>query len=163
MEVNNYVSPIYSGKDVSTVNKSSKDSLGIDDFLKLLSAQLANQDMMNPSSDTEFIAQLAQFSSLQAMDSLAKMCTINQSTDLVGKKVVVSKYNKDNSLVTVEGIVDKVTLFKGTPMLVINGEEYEYANVMEIKASAEEETADDSDKKDPSDSNSDSNNATDEV
>ena len=42
-----------------------EQTLGLQDFLKLMVAQLQNQDMMNPTSDTEFIAQLAQFSSLQ--------------------------------------------------------------------------------------------------
>ncbi|QSX07197.1 flagellar hook capping protein [Sedimentibacter sp. zth1] len=152
MEIKDYVSPIYNTSGLSQSNstkKSDKSSLGIDDFLTLLAAQLANQDMMNPSSDTEFIAQLAQFSSLQAMDSMAKMTTMNQSTNLVGKNVIVAKYDSNNKLVTEEGIVEKVTLSSGMPKLYVNGNEYEYSNVMEIKKVQEiEETEPDSDKTD---------------
>ncbi len=133
MQVNDYVSPLYTGREANYAKKSGTSTLGMDDFLKLLAAQLANQDMMNPSSDTEFIAQMAQFSSLQSMDSLAKMTMMNQSTALVGKTVVVATYDKNNKLETAEGVVEKVTLFGSEPVIVVNGKEYLYSNVMEIK------------------------------
>lgn len=133
MEINNYVSPLYKGQGANVNNTKDSSSLGMDDFLKLLAAQLANQDMMNPSTDTEFIAQMAQFSSLQSMDALAKMTSFNQSTALVGKKVVVATYDKTGKLVTDEGIVEKVNLFGNEPTIVVNGKEYAYSNVMEIR------------------------------
>ena len=140
MEINNYVSPLYTSTSSTSTSKSSDSStLGMDDFLKLLAAQLANQDMMNPSSDTEFIAQMAQFSSLQSMDSLAKMASFNQSTALVGKSVVVASYDRNNMLVTDEGIVEKVNLFGTEPSIIVNGKEYIYSNVMEIRNTIVEE------------------------
>ena len=45
----------------------SAKNLGKDEFLNLLVTQLQYQDPLNPSSDTEFIAQMAQFSSLEQM------------------------------------------------------------------------------------------------
>ena len=49
---------------------ASNDNLDMQDFLNLIVAQMANQDPMSPMENTEFISQMAQFSSLQAMTDL---------------------------------------------------------------------------------------------
>jgi len=68
--------------------------LGKDAFLKLLTAQLANQDPMQPMDDKEFITQLAQFSSLEQMQSMntnietmTKNQTLGQAVNLIGKTI----------------------------------------------------------------------------
>ena len=60
------------------------------DFLNLLVAQITNQDALNPMDNTEFIAQMAQFSTLQAMTDLTEMALQGQATSLLGKNVVVA-------------------------------------------------------------------------
>ena len=83
-------------------------TMGKHDFLMLLSAQLRYQDPLNPQSDSEFAAQLAQFSSLEQMqnmnETLSAMASY-QSYSLVGKYVVASAYI-DNVLSDIPGIVD---------------------------------------------------------
>ncbi|EMK05485.1 flagellar hook assembly scaffolding protein [Leptospira kirschneri] len=70
--------------------RSSVKSLGKDDFLKLLITQLSSQDPTNPVKDQDFIAQMAQFSSLEQMNNISngiqKMGN-RQSFSLVGKLV----------------------------------------------------------------------------
>lgn len=80
MEVNkNYTEYIYKFKDQE--NKKTEDKrnndLDKDAFLRLLTTQLANQDPLNPMEDREFIAQLAQFSSLEQMQNLNKTFSDN--------------------------------------------------------------------------------------
>lgn len=67
------ISGIDTGYTNPAATTGSKDaSMGKEDFLKLLVAQLQNQDPMNPSDPTEFTAQLAQFSQLEQLTNVNK-------------------------------------------------------------------------------------------
>jgi flagellar basal-body rod modification protein FlgD len=89
-----------SSQTSSTQKTQDKSVMGKDDFLKLLVAQLKNQDPLNPADSTAFTAQLAQFSSLEQLqninDSLAgfksSQSTTNniQSADFIGKTVTAT-------------------------------------------------------------------------
>lgn len=56
----------------SAQTKKSADSLGIDDFLTLMTTQLKNQDPLKPLEGTEFVSQLAQFGSVSGIQSMQK-------------------------------------------------------------------------------------------
>ncbi|MCQ4921791.1 hypothetical protein NE686_01720 [Tissierella carlieri] len=80
MEVNkNYTEYIYKFKDQENkkIEDKRNNDLDKDAFLRLLTTQLANQDPLNPMEDREFIAQLAQFSSLEQMQNLNKTFSDN--------------------------------------------------------------------------------------
>lgn len=80
-------------------------SLGKDEFLQLLVTQMQYQDPLNPTSDTEFIAQMAQFSSLEQMQNLNTTFSKFRAYELVGKDVV-----GDINGVTVEGVVEAIRM-----------------------------------------------------
>ena len=84
-----------------------KTTLGKDDFLKLLMVQLTNQDPLKPMEDKEFIAQMAQFSTLEQITNMAKeMSTLNKinSYSLLGKKVKFHYYDEGDQEGTVTGV-----------------------------------------------------------
>jgi len=142
MEINAYNSSygVNSSNNINNLkDKNGSESLGMQDFLNLLVAQMTNQDAMNPMENTEFISQMAQFSSLQAMSDLTKMSVQGQVSSLIGKNVVVADYNNNGELEVQEGIVQKVTLHSGEAKLVVNDMEFDYSNVMEIKAEEQKE------------------------
>ena len=109
--------------------KGAKANAALDknDFLKILITQLSHQDPTQPMDDKAFIAQMAQFSSLEQMtnmsDGLAKVATLvakSQAVGLLGNAVDIA-----NGGETVTGIVEAVTA-GDYPQLLVNGQYYDY-------------------------------------
>ena len=90
----------YSSYASDSETNSDISSLDKDDFLTLLIAQLKNQDPLNPIDNTEFIAQLAQFSSLEQMtlvnENLDEMLESNTDmTDVVSNAMLINYIGKN--------------------------------------------------------------------
>lgn len=62
-------------------------------FLKILTAELTNQDPMNAKDSTAYVSQLAQFTSLEQMTNLNNTMSFNSATNLVGKTVALDVYD----------------------------------------------------------------------
>jgi flagellar basal-body rod modification protein FlgD len=104
--------------------KVDNGSLGKDQFLKLFVAQLQHQDPMNPMNDSEFMAQMASFSTLEQVTNLASAnermaasLTSNSAVGLIGR--TVSYVDANDEIRT--GKVDKVTTAGGKPLLTVDG------------------------------------------
>lgn len=112
--------------------KTDGSSLDMQDFLNLLTAQLSNQDVMNPSTDTDFIAQMAQFSSLQAMQTLTELTYAQYGTSMVGKNVLIASYDKAGNITQETGVISHVKLMGGKVSVTVNGKDYDMSAVMDI-------------------------------
>lgn len=116
-----------------TVNgRKASNELGKDDFLKILIAQLSNQDPTSPLENTEFIAQMAQFSSLEQMTNMSqsfeKMSAFVNSSEaqsMIGRTVEI-----DLGDTSAKGMVEAAT--RGAqPQVLVNGM---YYSMDQIKA-----------------------------
>lgn len=96
--------------------------LGKDDFLKILVAQLQNQDPTQPMDNSQFISQMAQFSSLEQMQQLNATFSYSQAYSLLGKSVSAQVTDSDGNVKTISGPVSGVTTIGGVPYLNINGD-----------------------------------------
>jgi len=126
----------YTGK-VSNFNKKKPPSskLGKDEFLQLLVAQMQYQDPLEPTSNTEYIAQLATFSQVEQLQNLNTAYTNTQAYTLVGQTVTVTSQNDSTgNASTVEGVVDFVQMKDGEAYLSIDGHLYPATDVSVIKS-----------------------------
>lgn len=67
-------------------------------FLKILSAELSNQDPQNAKDGTEFVAQMAQFAGLEQMANLNSSMRLTGANSLIGKEVTLRKYDDNGNL-----------------------------------------------------------------
>ncbi|MCL2480948.1 MAG: flagellar hook assembly protein FlgD [Spirochaetaceae bacterium] len=114
--------------------RASKNQLDKDDFLKILITQLTHQDPTKPMEDREFIAQMAQFSSLEQMTNMSKefakmqnVIASNQAISLIGKTVQVTDGEQ-----VITGKVEEVSGYE-YPQLLVNGKYYDMSRIEKIR------------------------------
>ena len=88
--------------------KKSGSTMDKDAFLGLLVAQMKYQDPLEPTSNTEFVAQYAQFSSLEQMQNMSATLELSRASSLVGQVVSVNTTDSYGQAATIEGKVDYV-------------------------------------------------------
>lgn len=106
--------------------------LGKEDFLLLLVTQMQYQDPLEPTDNTQFVAQLAQFSALEQMSNLNQTVSNNSAYALVGQEVLVRQTSSTGDVQEVQGTVQKVTLKNGEAYVTIEGQDYSYEDVVQV-------------------------------
>ncbi len=129
--------------------KTGQGNLGKDDFMKLLIAQLQNQDPTNPMKDSDFIAQMAQFSSLEQTMNLSKafekfaesqnQSQLIQYNSFVGKEIkwhiAAEKPDEDGKPVITEGTgkINSIKYVNGSVIFTMaDGQELSPGNITEV-------------------------------
>ena len=130
---------------------SENDELGQDQFLALMVEQMRNQDFMNPTDNSEYIAQMAQFSMVQQIQQMNYYTNATYATSLVGKTVKLGTVNQaTGDIVTSTGIVSGVGLNGTSFEITVGGKSYQLENIMEVLSGniAADTTQDKTDKED---------------
>ena len=130
-------SPYFGAADAtgSTAATSSTDQVNKDVFLKLMVAQLKNQDPMNPTDSSQFLAQTAQFTSLEKLDAVAQQTAqaltaqmAFGASGLVGRSVTYTGADDTEQ----SGVVDSVRFTPNGPVLGIGGAEVTLGDVVTV-------------------------------
>lgn len=130
---------------MSTSSASSLSSeISMQNFLTLFVTQLQNQNPLDPTDNTQFMSQLAQFSTLEQAQQQTKflsnissigsaslqMDQISLASAFIGKTI---KYSASSSSETLSGVVEGVKLEKdGTVSFIIGGESVSMSNFIEV-------------------------------
>lgn len=101
---------IVDGKQTSAIKDAVKSGSTMDKqaFLNLLVAQMKYQDPLQPTSNTEFIAQYAQFSSLEQMQNMSATLELSRASGMVGNIVSVNTKDSYGNMREIQGHVDYV-------------------------------------------------------
>ncbi len=134
-------------REVNTFNKTLASGkmakpggvMGKDEFLKILITQLSHQDPIQPMEDKEFIAQMAQFSSLEqitnmseGMGRVAELLAKSQALGLLGQNVNVMDGEQ-----SITGTVEEVS-GGDFPQVMVNGNYYDFSQVKSVRKSLKE-------------------------
>ena len=112
-------------KDLFTEKKN--DLITMDSFYQLLVAEMQNQDPLEPTSNTEFISQMASFTALQSQQDTQKTQLQNYANSLVGKTVTVTSPTGE----AITGTVDYVT-YGDSPQVSVNGTKYGLSSIKQM-------------------------------
>ena len=148
------ISGISSNDPAFGTASAPSSAFGRDTFMTLLVEQLKNQDPLNPTTNEQFVAELANFSSLEEMQRLnenllgmvvlqqsnALLAQLTESAGLIGKTV---RYFDLASQTIKEGQVDSVKLEDGLAQLNIGGLDVPLGNVTEVLGDTQADTTTD--------------------
>lgn len=144
---NDYYLQAVNGQKI--VSSGDNSSLGKDAFMKILIAQLQNQDPTNPMNDREFIAQMAQFSSLEQMQNMTKavesLLASQRETQLMAYTTFIGKEVKWHELTDEvdekgvpialdgKGVIKELKFINGEPIFVLeDGKELTAGNISSV-------------------------------
>lgn len=122
------VAAVENGKIVETASQNSlknksasgTDGMDKDTFLQLLVAQMKYQDPLEPTSNTEYISQYAQFSQVEQMQNMAASTDLARASSLVGQEVYIKTTASNGETKYVQGKVDYVVFENGEAYLSID-------------------------------------------
>lgn len=116
----------------ATGTAKSQSTLDSEAFMRLMVAQLANQNPLSPMDDTQFYAQMAQLGTVQGIDDMKKAMQVSEASSLLGKTVTanVTMSSADLSYnTTVSGTVTKLSNNNGSYTLSVKDAKGNYWDV----------------------------------
>ena len=110
---------------------STSELVNSETFLSLLVAEMTNQDPLEPTSNTEFITQMAQFTQLTYAQDSSTYAKANYASSLVGKTVTASMMD-GGQLVTKTGVVEKVVKNGDDYTVYIDGKGFDISKISSV-------------------------------
>lgn len=125
-------------KNINAVftDKTDNSAMEASDFIKLMVAQMQNQDFTKPADTSDMLNQIATMSNMQKMQEMATYSKMNYAMSLVGKVVTASRFNVSGSLDTTTGMVEKMSIVDNEYVFYIGEKRYTLPQIMEVSTGA---------------------------
>ena len=139
----NEISGVISGLGETSSSDSNKSVLSQDDFLKIMIAELTNQDPLEPLDNSEFLNQLTQIQTLEATTRLSdgiQSLILGQQITTAGVLIGRGVIGVDATGAPVEGIVDRIILQDGEVLLGVGDSTLPIGNVRQVNGAVETES-----------------------
>jgi flagellar basal-body rod modification protein FlgD len=145
MSVINSITGSNAATATTTAASTTTAAMGKDDFLKMLIAQLKNQDPTNPQQGAEFAAQLAQFSSVEQLTNVntalksQNQNSLNlmnaQAINLIGKEITAQTAAGTDGTpgAVITGPVTAVSFKDQTASLTVNGKDIPFTALLSVR------------------------------
>lgn len=117
---------------LSTKGTDKNSGMDKDAFLQLLVAQMKYQDPLEPTSNTEYISQYAQFSQVEALNNMSTTMELSRYSSYVGKEVVIQSTDASGKTTETRGFVDYVTFEEGKAYFSIEGNLYKAEDMVTV-------------------------------
>jgi len=122
-------------KDIQAQTKREGSYMEMDDFLQLLTAQIGNQDPLEPMKDTEFISQMANIASLEQMQQFSNGFSkfADSHDDMVSQTYLGRNVIINDGTIKTEGLVTAVEKNEdGNLYVIVNGNSYDPSLISKI-------------------------------
>ncbi len=157
---------IYANTTPDSLSQDTKgtSTMGKDQFLQILVAEMQYQDPLEPTTNTEWVSQMATFSQIEELQNMSDSMTKGQAQNLVGKYVIMATTDSTGETKYVSGQVQTVEIREDGTYLSINGYLYDINDLYSVvdedyykKIMGEADSGSDSSSDSKSDDNSSSN------
>lgn len=116
----------------STQALTGSQSLGQQDFLNIMMAEMTNQDPMSPQDDTQFLAELAQFSTVNGVNTITQDMGQIQATTLLGKTITAMQMVNGVST-PVSGVVQAISYSSTGVNVTVNNQDVPLSDVQSVQ------------------------------
>ena len=129
---------IYANSTPDNLSQDTKgtSTMGKDQFLKILVAEMQYQDPLEPTTNTEWVSQMATFSQIEELQNMSDAMAKGQAQNLVGKYVIMASTDKNGETKYYSGKVETVEIREDGTYLSVKGYLY---NINDLYSVVDEE------------------------
>lgn len=128
--------PVGSSSATSAAGAKSLGDIDLDEFLKMMIAELQNQDPLNPMENSQILQQMSQIREIEATDQLSETLNavllgqnLSSASSMIGREIE----GLSAAGVEVQGIVERISVEDGTPRLFVGDEAVPLKNIRAIR------------------------------